>query len=162
MRIAVLIVPVLLAASQNFPLKAEATRASARVDDVNVNAGTARTWDGPDDFRREAQATARGREESVQSSALGRTMKYRVLLPEAYARTLRRYPVLYLLHGLGGDYTDWTSRTNVAKYGRQLGLIIVMPTAETSGSRMQRMAPPHTRTMCSTICPQTWRRSCAR
>ena len=127
MRIAVLIVSVLIAASQNFPLKAEATRASARVDNVNVNAGTARTWDGPDDFRREAQTTARGREESVQSSALGRTMKYRVLLPEAYARTLRRYPVLYLLHGLGGDYTDWTSRTNVAEYSRQLGLIIVMP-----------------------------------
>jgi putative tributyrin esterase len=66
-------------------------------------------------------------EESFQSAALGKTMKYRVLLPEGYDKTVRRYPVLYLLHGLGGDYTDWTSRTNVADYSRSLPLIIVMP-----------------------------------
>jgi len=66
-------------------------------------------------------------DESFQSAALGKPMKYRVLLPEGYDKTLRRYPVLYLLHGLGGDYTDWTTRTNVADYTRPLGLIVVMP-----------------------------------
>jgi putative tributyrin esterase len=70
---------------------------------------------------------SRLREESFQSAALGKAMSYRVLLPEAYDRSLRRYPVLYLLHGLGGDYTDWTTRTNVADYSRALALIIVMP-----------------------------------
>lgn len=69
------------------------------------------------------------REESVASTALGRTMKYRVLLPERYDSSLRRYPVLYLLHGLGGDYRDWTTRSNLAEYTRTLPLIVVMPDA---------------------------------
>lgn len=54
-------------------------------------------------------------------------MQYRTLVPQGYASSQRRYPVLYLLHGLGGDYTDWTSRTNVAEYTRRLPLIVVMP-----------------------------------
>jgi putative tributyrin esterase len=70
------------------------------------------------------------REESVQSAALGRSMKYRVLLPQDYESSQRRYPVLYLLHGLSGNYTDWTMRTNVAEYSRTLALIVVMPDGE--------------------------------
>lgn len=67
------------------------------------------------------------REDRVESTALGRSMKYRVLVPDEYAKSQRRYPVLYLLHGLGGDYTDWTARSNLADYSRTLPLIIVMP-----------------------------------
>ena len=77
-------------------------------------------------------AAARSHEESVQSAALGRAMKYRVLLPADYATSQRRYAVLYLLHGLGGDYKDWTTRTNLAEYSRTLPLIIVMPDGENS------------------------------
>ncbi|MEO5897510.1 MAG: alpha/beta hydrolase family protein [Vicinamibacterales bacterium] len=78
--------------------------------------------------------TANGivREESVRSAALGREMKYRVLLPSGYDTSPKRYPVLYLLHGLGGDYTDWTMRTNLAEYSRSFPLIIVMPDGENS------------------------------
>ena len=68
----------------------------------------------------------------MQSAALGRAMKYRVLLPADYATSQRRYAVLYLLHGLGGDYKDWTTRTNLAEYSRTLPLIIVMPDGENS------------------------------
>jgi S-formylglutathione hydrolase FrmB len=70
------------------------------------------------------------REDTVASAALGREMKYRVLLPRGYEGSLRRYPVLYLLHGLGGNYTDWTTRTNLAEYAAAIPLIIVMPDAE--------------------------------
>ena len=80
-----------------------------------------------------AQAAAkpsRLREEAVHSAALGRSMKYRVLVPQDYDASLRRYPVLYLLHGLTGDYKDWTTRTNVAEYTRTLPLIVVMPDGE--------------------------------
>jgi putative tributyrin esterase len=70
------------------------------------------------------------REEVVESASLGRAMKYRVLLPAGYDTSLQRYPVLYLLHGLTGDYKDWTTRTNLAEYSRALPLIIVMPDAE--------------------------------
>src|SRR5688500_4571520 len=66
------------------------------------------------------RAQDRLREDTVHSVALGRAMKYRVLVPEDYERSQRRYPVLYLLHGLGGNYTDWTSRSNVAEYSRVL------------------------------------------
>lgn len=59
-------------------------------------------------------------------------MKYRVLLPQDYDASLRRYPVLYLLHGLTGDYKDWTTRTNLAEYTRALPLIVVMPDGENS------------------------------
>ena len=45
---------------------------------------------------------------------------------------LRRFPVLYLLHGLTGDDKDWTTRTNVADYTRRLPLIVVMPDGENS------------------------------
>ena len=78
----------------------------------------------------QAQQTRRLHEESFQSAALGRTMKYRVLVPTGYESSLRRYPVLYLLHGLSGDYKDWTSRSNLAEHTRTLPLIVVMPDGE--------------------------------
>lgn len=79
-----------------------------------------------------ASAASRLREETLHSKALGRTLRYRVLVPEGYGAALRRYPVLYLLHGLTGDYTDWSTRTNLASYSRGLPLVIVMPEGESS------------------------------
>lgn len=67
------------------------------------------------------------REGSFQSAALGRPMRYRIILPSDYEAMRRRYPVLYLLHGLTGDYADWESRTDLAEYAQRLHLIIVMP-----------------------------------
>lgn len=69
---------------------------------------------------------------TVQSTALQRPVKVRVLLPADYARTTRRYPVLYLLHGLYGDSTNWTTLTKLEEYTRALPLIIVMPDAGNS------------------------------
>ena len=44
----------------------------------------------------------------LKSKALGRTMKINILLPDGYGEDEnRRYPVIYLLHGYGGDYTEW-------------------------------------------------------
>ena len=94
---------------------------------------------GFDTFVAHAQAPApptstdsRLREESVQSAALGRTMRYRVLVPDGYGLSLRRYPVLVLLHGLTGDYRDWSTRSNVAEHSRDIPLVIVMPDGENS------------------------------
>src|SRR4051812_32646916 len=61
------------------------------------------------------------------SPALSRPMKYRVIVPESYARTNTRFPVLYLLHGLDGHFDDWTTRTRLVEHGGRLPLIIVMP-----------------------------------
>jgi putative tributyrin esterase len=74
--------------------------------------------------------SANGRVETVrfQSKLLNTTLPYNVILPTGYdtARTTR-YPVLYLLHGLTGHYSDWVSRTNVADYASEYHLIVVMP-----------------------------------
>lgn len=52
-----------------------------------------------------------------------------VLLPADYAGSARRYPVLYLLHGLWGSHRDWIGRTNLVEYTADLPLIVVLPDA---------------------------------
>lgn len=64
---------------------------------------------------------------TFRSAALDREMPYRVLLPAGYAESARRYPVLYLLHGLDGRFTDWTTRTRLAAHVAALDLIVVTP-----------------------------------
>jgi putative tributyrin esterase len=65
-----------------------------------------------------------------ESAMVGKTLPYNVLLPVDYnqrtART-KRYPVLYLLHGLTGHYTNWIEFTHLADYTRTYDLIIIMP-----------------------------------
>jgi putative tributyrin esterase len=63
-----------------------------------------------------------------QSKLTNATLPYNVILPPDYrASSVTRYPVLYLLHGFGGHYSDWVRRTNVADYAAQYRMIVVMP-----------------------------------
>src|SRR5256884_42672 len=63
-----------------------------------------------------------------QSKLINTTLPYNVILPPDYRGSVTtRYPVLYLLHGWDGHYTDWLTRTNVADYDVQYRMIIVMP-----------------------------------
>ena len=70
-----------------------------------------------------------------ESAALGAPMKYSVYLPDAYgSETDRRFPVIYLLHGYGGNEREWIERGSVdAILDRMIGagaippLIAVMP-----------------------------------
>jgi S-formylglutathione hydrolase FrmB len=62
------------------------------------------------------------------SGSLGRNMHYRVLLPGHY-QDGGRFPVLYLLHGLYGDYLNWDTRTGLEGYARGLRLLIILPDA---------------------------------
>jgi putative tributyrin esterase len=50
-------------------------------------------------------------------------------IPEA---TSRRYPTLYLLHGLSGNHTDLHRRTLIERYAAPLDLAIVMPSVHRS------------------------------
>lgn len=73
---------------------------------------------------------ANGRVETVrfQSKLMSTAVPYNVILPTDYDTSpTTRYPVLYLLHGLTGHYSDWASRSNVADYAQQYRLIVVMP-----------------------------------
>ena len=73
-----------------------------------------------------------GRIQTIQfaSKLVGKTLPYSVLLPLNYnddnAKT-KSYPVLYLLHGLAGHYTNWLERTQLIEYTAGYGFIIVMP-----------------------------------
>ncbi|MFT4861611.1 MAG: putative tributyrin esterase [Pseudohongiellaceae bacterium] len=62
------------------------------------------------------------------SEAVGRTMKFDIVLPVDYYSSEKQYPVLYLLHGYMQNYTVWGRNLNAAYYARQLqDLILVMP-----------------------------------
>src|SRR5436190_17007900 len=69
----------------------------------------------------------------LQSKLVNATLPYNVILPPGY-RTSKttRYPVLYLLHGHAGHYTDWQTRTNLADYAAQYRMIVVMPEGNNS------------------------------
>lgn len=71
------------------------------------------------------------RDEVFHSSSLTRDMHYRVLLPATYEAG-GRFPVLYLLHGLYGDYMNWDTRTRLEEYAKGINVIVVMPDADDS------------------------------
>jgi S-formylglutathione hydrolase FrmB len=79
-----------------------------------------------------ANAQAAGYE-TVQFKAAhlaGKTVSFNLILPRDYASSDRRFPVLYLLHGYTGNYTDWVRLTGIVRYARAYEEIIIMPDAE--------------------------------
>jgi putative tributyrin esterase len=70
------------------------------------------------------------RDVTFHSSALNRDMPYRVVLPSKVAPG-QRLPVVYLLHGGGGGFRDWTNDSDVAHFAES-GLILVMPEGASS------------------------------
>ncbi len=69
---------------------------------------------------------------TVASEALKGSRRAAVMLPPGYDNSPARYPVLYLLHGLTGNWEDWSRKTNLAAYAAAYSLIIVMPDGENS------------------------------
>jgi len=67
---------------------------------------------------------------TYDSPSVGRTLSYRIDFPDDYATSGRRYPVIYLLHGLGGDESSWDS-VRPTGAGR-IPWIVVMPDAGNS------------------------------
>ncbi|HSK72954.1 MAG TPA: alpha/beta hydrolase family protein [Pyrinomonadaceae bacterium] len=64
----------------------------------------------------------------LKSGLMKREMPYRVILPFRYkSEKEKRYPVIYLLHGLTGHFNDWTDRTKISEYATDYRFIIVMP-----------------------------------
>ena len=64
------------------------------------------------------------------SKLVGKSLPYNVVLPVDYdqpAAQGKRYPVLYLLHGLFGHYDNWTTRTKLSDYAAPYSMIIVTP-----------------------------------
>jgi S-formylglutathione hydrolase FrmB len=71
-------------------------------------------------------------EDSLFAQSLNAVSKYYIVLPDGYSKGHERYPVVYLLHGYGGDHTNWVKLTNLVRYARQYKLIIVTPDGKNS------------------------------
>jgi putative tributyrin esterase len=63
------------------------------------------------------------------SVSLERDITYRAVLPATPGA--RKLPVVYLLHGGGGDFHEWSNDSDVARFAGK-GLILVMPEGESS------------------------------
>src|SRR5438045_2598720 len=70
---------------------------------------------------------------AFEAPAVGRTLKYNIVLPKGYeSENDRRYPVLYLLHGLTSNYTAW-AKLGVPRVAAEYDdLIVVMADAGNS------------------------------
>jgi putative tributyrin esterase len=70
----------------------------------------------------------------IPSKAMSKTYKAAIVLPNSYAKGKVNYPVLYLLHGAYGHFSDWLSSTpnknTVKDLADQYNIIIVMPEGE--------------------------------
>lgn len=84
------------------------------------------------------------KDQTIRSEIMNTTMNYSIYLPESYDGT-KKYPVLYILHGMDGGNNDWlqdntggiwagggTMPAYAAEYAAQTGkeLIIVAPDGE--------------------------------
>lgn len=66
------------------------------------------------------------------SASMKKNIKAVVITPDSYASGTE-YPVVYLLHGYGGKYSDWaTKATGIDKAADELQLIIVCPDGNNS------------------------------
>ena len=88
-----------------------------------------------DDGARVVKVQALGprmRDLTIESPVVGTAM-VRLLLPSTFAdEPTARFPVLYLLHGAAGEYSDWTINTDVEALTRPTRLLVVMPAVTTS------------------------------
>jgi len=91
--------------------------------------------DAPAGFKQDRADVAHGKVDTMTyaSAVTGGTRKASVYLPPGYT-TDRKYPVLYLLHGIGGDETEWLRFAsphlvldNLIAEGKAEPMIVVMP-----------------------------------
>ena len=88
----------------------------------------------PEGFDQERAAIPHGTIETIEykSTTVGTVRKATVYLPPKYDAA-KKYPVLYLLHGIGGDEREWLHGVpnvildNLIADGKAVPMIIVMP-----------------------------------
>lgn len=86
-------------------------------------------------FQRQYGAQGTLHSHLYQSKATGTLRRVKVYTPPGYETSNARYPVLYLLHGSGGDDNDWTREVgraniildNLIGEGKAVPMIVVMP-----------------------------------
>ena len=65
---------------------------------------------------------------SVFSNAMQKLIKCVVIKPYSYKKKYKKFPVVYLLHGYSGDYSNWIKKVpEIKKYADEDEMIIVCP-----------------------------------
>lgn len=74
--------------------------------------------------------------DSIESKVLGEKVKFNVYLPSGFGKKEKKYPVIYLLHGLTDDYTSWNTKGQMRQVvdeligtGESDEVVIIMPNA---------------------------------
>jgi enterochelin esterase-like enzyme len=103
---------------------------------IVLNADDVRAFaDPPAGFDAAREGILHGRLEMVsyESKSVGTTRKMQVYTPPGYSKD-KKYPVLYLLHGIGGDETEWQRFAkpevildNLLADEKAVPMILVMP-----------------------------------
>jgi putative tributyrin esterase len=70
------------------------------------------------------------RDITFHSAALNRDMQYRVIMPASVPPDVN-LPVLYLLHGGGGGFRDWSNYSDIGRF-TESGFMLVMPEGHSS------------------------------
>src|SRR4051812_46868756 len=91
--------------------------------------------DPPKGFNAKRDGIPHGKLEMIEyeSKTVGTRRKMQVYTPPGYSKD-KKYPVLYLLHGIGGDETEWerfakpdVMADNLMADGKAVPMIIVLP-----------------------------------
>lgn len=108
----------------------------------------------PDAYAVEKKDVTYGTLETIEydSTTTGTTRKANIILPAGYDET-KKYPVLYLLHGIGGDHNEWMGANPVVLIGNMIAsqeaeeMIVVMPNvrarADDAGNPSDIFTPEH-------------------
>jgi enterochelin esterase-like enzyme len=85
------------------------------------------------DHRHKGVATGKAHTVEYDSKTVGVRRKMVIYTPPGYSKA-SKYPVLYLLHGIGGNHTDWTKQgdaevilDNLYAHKKIVPMIVVMP-----------------------------------
>ena len=105
-------------------------------DPITLNPDDVQAYpDPPASINANRDGIPHGKLEMVEydSKTVGTKRKMQVYTPPGYSRD-KRYPVLYLLHGIGGDETEWQRfaspnllMDNLIADGKAVPMIIVLP-----------------------------------
>ncbi|MFT3782814.1 MAG: alpha/beta fold hydrolase [Nibricoccus sp.] len=91
--------------------------------------------EAPEGYKAPREGIAKGRIETFEydSTVTGTRRKANVYLPAGYSAE-KKYPVLYLLHGIGGDPFEWTGYVkadvildNLIADGKAVPMVVVLP-----------------------------------
>ncbi len=125
------------ASAQEHPEQVSADRAQANfARPIELAADDVRALpEPPEGYRTPRADIARGRIEAFEydSTVTGTRRRANVYLPAGYTPATK-YPVLYLLHGIGGDPHEWTGYVkadvildNLIADGKAVPMIVVLP-----------------------------------